>query len=132
MYLTPFVLKSGALSGYRRDLAQIMVTIQGQCRSPDIGLIRRLLSAHPDWGRSRLLVGLCAPRDWRAANGQLKDMACRSLLLRLGSRRAQSGCRRGNANPLTVTVTAPRLGTPSQQADRLCAEAAEAAADHLR
>jgi hypothetical protein len=62
---------------------QIMVTIQGQRCSPDVGLIRRLLSEHPDWGRSRLSVGLCELWDWRAANGQFKDMACRSLLLRL-------------------------------------------------
>ena len=62
---------------------QIMVTIQGRRGSPDIGLIERLLSEHPDWGRSRLSVALCELWNWRAANGQLKDMACRSLLLRL-------------------------------------------------
>lgn len=61
----------------------IMVTIQGQRRSPDIGLIQRLLLEHPEWGRSRLSVALCERWDWRAVNGQLKDMACRSLLLRL-------------------------------------------------
>jgi hypothetical protein len=60
-----------------------MVTIQGQRRSPDLGLIERLLSEHPDWGRSRLSLALCELWDWRAANGQLEDMACRSLLLRL-------------------------------------------------
>jgi len=63
---------------------QIMVTIQGRRCSPDIGLIERLLSENPDWGRSRLSVALCELWDWRAANGQLNDMACRSLLLRLG------------------------------------------------
>lgn len=62
---------------------QIMVTIQGRRCSPDIGLIERLLSEHPDWGRSRLSVALCERWDWRADNGRLKDMACRSLLLRL-------------------------------------------------
>jgi len=62
---------------------QIMVTIQGWRRSPDLGLIERLLSENPDWGRSRLSVALRELWDWRAANGQLKDMACRSLLLRL-------------------------------------------------
>ena len=62
---------------------QIMVTIQGRRCSPDVGLIRRLLSEHPDWGRSRLSVALCELWDWRADTGQLKDMACRSLLLRL-------------------------------------------------
>lgn len=62
---------------------QIMVTIQGERRAPDVGLIRRLLSEHPEWGRSRLSVALCELWNWRADNGRLKDMACRSLLLRL-------------------------------------------------
>ena len=35
------------------------------------------------WGRTRLSVMLCELWDWRAPNGQLKDMACRNLLLRL-------------------------------------------------
>lgn len=61
----------------------IMVTIQGRRYSPDLSLIQGLLSEHPDWGRSRLSVALCEQWNWRAANGQLKDMACRSLLLRL-------------------------------------------------
>jgi hypothetical protein len=60
-----------------------MVTIQDQRGSPDIGLIERLLAEHPGWGRSRLSVKLCELWDWRADNGRLKDMACRSLLLRL-------------------------------------------------
>jgi len=60
-----------------------MVTIQGQRFSPNIGLIEQLLAENPGWGRSRLSVRLCELWDWRAANGQLKDMACRSLLLRL-------------------------------------------------
>jgi hypothetical protein len=60
-----------------------MVTIQGERRAPDVGLIRRLLSKHPDWGRSRLSIALCELWDWHADNGRLKDMACRSLLLRL-------------------------------------------------
>lgn len=61
----------------------ILVTIQGRRYAPDLGLIQRLLAEHPDWGRSRLSVALCEQWNWRAANGQLKDMACRSLLLRL-------------------------------------------------
>jgi hypothetical protein len=57
-----------------------MVTIQGWRLCPDIGLIEQLLAENPGWGRSRLAVELWGRR---AANGQLKDMACRSLLLRL-------------------------------------------------
>ncbi len=64
-------------------MEQIMVTIQGRRFSPDIGLIEKLLADNPAWGRSRLSVKLCELWDWRAPNGQLKDMACRNLLLRL-------------------------------------------------
>lgn len=59
------------------------VTIQGRRFRPDTALIRQLLAEHPDWGRSRLSVELCELWDWRGPNGQLKDMACRSLLLRM-------------------------------------------------
>ena len=61
----------------------IMVTIQGRGFCPDISLIERLLGENPGWGRTRLSVKLCELWDWRAPNGQLKDMACRNLLLRL-------------------------------------------------
>ena len=64
-------------------MEQLMVTIQGQRVCPDIGLIEQLLAENPGWGRSRLSVKLCELWDWRASNGQLKDMACRNLLLRL-------------------------------------------------
>lgn len=64
-------------------MEQLMVTIQGQRFCPDIGLIEQLLAENPGWGRSRLSVKLCELWDWRASNGQLKDMACRNLLLRL-------------------------------------------------
>jgi len=60
-----------------------MVTTQGRQLCPDISLIQRLLAENPSWGRSRLSVELCELWDWRGPNGQLKDMACRSLLLRL-------------------------------------------------
>ena len=64
-------------------MEQLMVTIQGQRVCPDVGLIEQLLAENPGWGRSRLSVKLCELWDWRASNGQLKDMACRNLLLRL-------------------------------------------------
>jgi hypothetical protein len=49
----------------------------------DIGLIRGLMDEHPSWGRSRLSVELCLRWDWRNAQGRLKDMAARTLLLKL-------------------------------------------------
>jgi Druantia protein DruA len=60
-----------------------MVTIQGRPFRPDIALIRKLLADNPGWGRTRLSVELCERWGWRNPNDQLRDMACRNLLLRL-------------------------------------------------
>ena len=49
----------------------------------DIELIRDLLAEHPQWGRTRLSEELCRLWDWRNGQGRIKDMACRTLLLKL-------------------------------------------------
>ncbi len=54
-----------------------------QLSGADIGLIRGLLDEHPEWCRSRLSVELCERWAWRNAQGRLKDMAARTLLLKL-------------------------------------------------
>lgn len=45
--------------------------------------IRELLSANPEWHRSHLSIELCKLWGWQSPAGQYKDMACRSLLLKL-------------------------------------------------
>ena len=58
--------------------------IQGRAISPeDVALIRGWLEAHPDSNRTRLSRELCEAWNWRNDVGRLKDMACRSLLLKL-------------------------------------------------
>lgn len=60
------------------------MVMQGRAVSgTDIGLIRGLLAEHPAWGRTRLSEELCRRWDWRNAQGQPKDMAARTLLLKL-------------------------------------------------
>lgn len=49
----------------------------------DIELIRQIINANPSWNRTRLSRELCILWNWRATNNQLKDMACRSFLLKL-------------------------------------------------
>ncbi len=49
----------------------------------DIKLINSLIQQNKSWNRTRLSKELCKIWDWRMPNGQLKDMACRSLLLKL-------------------------------------------------
>jgi hypothetical protein len=58
--------------------------IQGRyVTAGDIGLIRSLLAGNPGWNRSRLSRELCERWDWRNGKGRLKDMAARTLLLKL-------------------------------------------------
>ena len=61
--------------------------IQGRAIRPeDVALIRAWLQAHPDSNRTRLSRELCAAWNWRNGAGRLKDMAARSLLLKLEAR----------------------------------------------
>jgi hypothetical protein len=58
--------------------------IQGRQIGPaELGQVRGLLSAHPDWSRSRFSRELCQVWKWRNPVGQIKEMATRSLLLKL-------------------------------------------------
>lgn len=45
-----------------------------------------LLSGNPQWNRTRLSRELCRLWNWQRPDGQLKDMACRELLLKLEKR----------------------------------------------
>lgn len=61
--------------------------IQGRELSPaDLEEIRRLIAGHPQWTRCRISERLAEQWDWRNAAGRLKDMAARSLLVKLEQR----------------------------------------------
>ena len=61
-----------------------ILVIQGRKLSgEDIGQVQGLLAEHPEWGRTRLSEELCRLWDWRNALGRPKDMAARTLLLKL-------------------------------------------------
>ncbi|MDP2720209.1 MAG: DUF4338 domain-containing protein [Dehalococcoidia bacterium] len=63
------------------------MTVQGRgITQDDIELVQRLIEANPSQNRTRLSRELCVLWNWRAANGQVKDMACRTLLLKLEQR----------------------------------------------
>jgi hypothetical protein len=53
---------------------------------PELEKLRQLLEEHPDWSRRRLSQELATRWDWRNGAGQLKDMAARTLLLKLQQR----------------------------------------------
>lgn len=61
--------------------------MQGRAIGPaELEQVRSLLATHPDWSRYRLSCELCQVWDWRNHVGQIKDMAARSLLLKLEER----------------------------------------------
>ena len=61
--------------------------IQGRpIGSEDLALIGEWLGAFPQGNRTQLSRELCLAWNWRTATGRLKDMACRSLLLKLEAR----------------------------------------------
>jgi Druantia protein DruA len=67
------VSESGILQGRRIGAAELEQ-------------IRQLLAGHPHWSRRRLSCQLAILWNWRNPAGQLKDMAARTLLLKLEQR----------------------------------------------
>jgi len=60
------------------------MNIQGrQLSEQNIAWIQELIQLHPDWHRTRLSRELCQAWEWKNAKGELKDMACRTMLLKL-------------------------------------------------
>ena len=101
-----------------------VMVVQGQELSAEvIGLIQGLMTEHRDWGRTRLSEELCHRWDWRNARGRIKDMAARTLLLKLERaghirlpkrrRKSTNGLRNRNA-PLVAHATAPIRGALRQ------------------
>lgn len=55
-------------------------------REPDVICIRRIIEQNPTWNRNQIAQCLVRQWNWRTANGHLKDMATRNLLVQLSER----------------------------------------------
>lgn len=63
------------------------LVLQGRTiTAADIACVRRLIEENPSFTRRRLSREICHLWNWKNAQGQIKDMACRTLLLKLGCR----------------------------------------------
>ena len=63
------------------------IYIQGLHLTPSkLYLIRNLISDNPAWNRTTISRKICEIWNWRNAKGQIKDMACRTMLLKLERR----------------------------------------------
>lgn len=86
--------------------------VQGREVSPaDLEHIRQMIRAHPGWSRRRLSEVLAREWNWRNAAGRLKDMAARSLLVKLEQRGwiQLPPQRRAPTNRMQARVMARRL-----------------------
>ena len=64
------------------------ICLQGRTLSgDDLAAVRALIAEHPGWHRTALSHHLCELWNWRNGAGRLKDMAARTLLLKLHARR---------------------------------------------
>ena len=60
------------------------MVIQGRLISiNEIETIKKLIEENPSWKRTRLSKELCKLWQWHTPYGQMKDIACRTLLLKL-------------------------------------------------
>ena len=63
------------------------ICVQGRRLSgDDLAAVRVLIEQHSDWHRTALSRHLCELWNWRNGAGRLKDMAARTLLLKLHAR----------------------------------------------
>jgi hypothetical protein len=63
------------------------ICLQGRTLSnDDLAAVRALIAQHPDWHRTALSLRLCELWNWCNQAGRLKDMAARTLLLKLQAR----------------------------------------------
>lgn len=73
-----------------------------EVKDQDVAFIQDLIARHPESSRRALSKLLCEAWDWRQANGALRDMVCRGLMLGLhrGGHIELPPVRQINPNPL--------------------------------
>jgi Druantia protein DruA len=65
---------------------EVLVMQGRRLQAQDLEEVRQLIAAHPDWSRRRISQQLCVQWNWRNQAGQCKDMAARTLLVKLQQR----------------------------------------------
>ena len=114
------------------------ICLQGRTLSgDDLALVRALIAQHPDWHRTALSLHLCELWDWRNGAGRPKDMAARTLLLKLQARglielpppqrRTARPCARAPASlpPELLPITATPITSPLESLQPLRLELAQ-------
>src|SRR5436305_15177931 len=90
--------------------------------SEQIVFLREFIRTHPGSSRWKLSRHLCKALGWKQANGALRDMVCRGLLLMLERageielppvrRHIRGQCRTGRPRPEAVSIDTTSLAMP--------------------
>jgi Domain of unknown function (DUF4338) len=65
-------------------VSDVILSFRGrEIRAADVVFLRQLIAENPALSRFALSVRVCRAWNWVQPNGQLRDMVCRSLMLRL-------------------------------------------------
>jgi hypothetical protein len=93
--------------------------------SQQLAFLREFISAHPTSSRWKLSRQLCEALGWKQANGALRDMVCRGLLLMLERageielppvrRHIRGQCRTGRPRPEAVLIDMTPLAMPLKE-----------------
>lgn len=87
--------------------------------------VKQLIADNPSWGRRRLSRELCRLWNWYSPVGQMKDMACRDLLLKLERQgrivlpRRAAGDKRGGPRTSVIQVPHDTTAITGKLTDRL-------------
>ena len=89
-----------------------------------LAFLREFIGAHPTSSRWKLSRQLCEALGWKQANGALRDVVCRGLLLKLERagqielppvrRQIRGQCRTGRPRPEAVLIDTTPLAMPLQ------------------
>jgi hypothetical protein len=97
----------------------VVLTHRGRrVSTTDVATIRALIVAHPEASRRRLSKLVCEAWSWRQANGELRDMVCRSLMLALARAGHLELPAQRRRPPNNVVAHAARRARPSIAHDR--------------
>jgi hypothetical protein len=105
-------------------MGMLPITIRKRTiNEPDVAFIQAVVSEHWQKGRTQISEILCRKWNWRQPNGNLKDMACREVLLTLSRKglislppriHSANNEKRNRSITLVQTDKTPLHGKPSQ------------------
>jgi len=65
-------------------VSDVLLSFRGrEIRAAEVGFLRNLIAENPALSRRALSARACEAWNWVQSNGQLRDMVCRSLMLKL-------------------------------------------------